>query len=81
MALEELENWKAGVLAHENWRQVEVVLENWMEVLALVRMLGLVVVGAVSAVVGLLGNSVVWLWFLVFVVVLYSLVAGRLVWF
>jgi len=36
------------------------VIENWMEeVLALWRLLGLVVVGAASVVVGLLGNSVV----------------------
>ena len=38
------------------------------EVLALERMLGLVVVGAESVAVGLRGNSVVWLWFFVFVV-------------
>ena len=47
------------------------------EVLALERMLGLVVVGAASVVVGPLGNSVVWLWFFVFVVVALSSLAGR----
>lgn len=53
------------------------VIENWMEeVLALERMQGLVVVGAVSVAVGQLGNSVVWLWFFVFVVLGCSRVAG-----
>ena len=51
-----------------------------VEVLALERLLVLVVVGAVSVVVAQPGNSVVWLWFFVFVVVvLSSLLAGRLV--
>ena len=48
-----------------------------VEVLALERMLGLVVVGAVSVAVGRLENSVVWLWFFVFVVVCSALLAVR----